>query len=63
MISSVLFWLNPSKWNLSNKHNNLTRLQVTCLLLQGMLEMFSGLGMMAGPPLGGFLYQVKAHLH
>ncbi|KAI0208721.1 MFS-type transporter SLC18B1 [Lamellibrachia satsuma] len=25
----------------------------------GMLELFSGLGMMAGPPLGGLLYQVN----
>ena len=28
--------------------------------LKGTLELFSGLGMMAGPPLGGLLYQVGA---
>ena len=33
------------------------------LTFQGTLELFSGLGFMAGPPIGGALYQVCTNLN
>ena len=38
-----------------------TSLLSLCCIVQGSLEMFTGLGLILGPPLGGWLYQAYGY--